>query len=154
MPNRVRIPAALTLIVIGILAWGVGQSASASSGLQGTAQPTFGAIVTGTAAATTPAITATPLPSLNHDLMGIQAYGYVGEGDWGTLMDRSFFMGFKWVKIQLSWKELEPVKGQYSQQFEVIRQNFFDTGRFRGYGYKIMLSLAKAPDWARPANAR
>ena len=155
MPNRVRIPAALTLMVISILAWSMGQTASASIGLQGTA--TFGPIVTGTAAATsaaTLAVTPTPLPNLNHDLMGIQAYGYVGEGDWGTLMDRSFFMGFKWVKIQLSWKELEPVKGQYSQQFDVITTNFFDTGRFRGYGYKIMLSIAKAPDWARPANAR
>src|SRR5258708_35508257 len=148
MPNRVRIPAALTLILISILAWNMGQTASASVG-QATA--------TATPAATspaTPSVTPTPLPSLNNDLMGIQAYGYVGSGDWGTLLDRSFFMGFKWVKIQLSWKELEPTKGQYTQQFEVIRQNFFDTGRFRGYGYKIMLSLAKAPDWARPANAR
>src|SRR5882724_12029158 len=70
----------------------------------------------------TPTITGTPLPTLNKDVMGIQAYGNVGDKDWAQFMDRAGFMGFGWLKFQLSWKELEPAKGQYTQQMDVIKK--------------------------------
>jgi polysaccharide biosynthesis protein PslG len=111
-----------------------------------------------TAAATQAAtvdFTPTPtLPKLNKSLMGIQAYGYNEHARWGELMDRALHMGFRWMKFQLSWKELEPSKGEYSPQFEVLVQNVFDMTQFSGAQFKIMLSVAKAPDWARPAGAR
>src|SRR5215831_14398535 len=135
----------------------VGQRTSARLDQQATTPATLAVTAAATSLATeaaTPVFTPTPLPTLNHDLMGAQAYGYFGPGDWGTFMDRGFFMGFKWIKFQLSWKELEPEKGKYTQQFDVLVENVFNTGRFRGYGYKVMLSITKAPEWARPPNVR
>ena len=71
---------------------------------------------------------------------------------WRAAVDRAQFMGFKWIKLQLSWKELEPdAKGTFTQQFSVLADHSVYAAR---RGFKILLSIAKAPDWARPANAR
>jgi hypothetical protein len=91
------------------------------------------------------------LPTLRKDLMGIQIYAYSGEKDWWPMVDRAQFMGLKWIKTQVSWKEMEPQKGVFAQPFTVIRDNLIYAGR---RGFKIMISVADAPDWARPAEAR
>jgi hypothetical protein len=54
-------------------------------------------------------------------------------------------MGFNWVKFQMPWKEVETSPGAYSWGFwdEVI-------GAFSAGGVKVLLSIPKAPDWARP----
>jgi hypothetical protein len=160
------------VIVIGVLAvCGLqqGQAArqpeAARDGLgryaqQATPLPTltFGPVVGGlaaggaTAAATPPAITPTPLPTLRSDLMGIQVYGNIEQSWWTGIVDRAQFMGFKWIKIQLSWKELEPdAKGKFSPQMDAIKTNVIYAGR---RGFKILLSIAKAPNWARLANVQ
>jgi len=96
--------------------------------------------------------TNTPLPTLRSDMMGIQAYANLQQDLWPGILDRAQFMGFKWIKVQLSWKELEPVsKGAFSPQMAVIRENIIGAGRRT---FKVLVSIAKAPDWARPANAR
>ncbi len=99
----------------------------------------------------TPTMTGTPLPTLIRDDMGIQAYADLPENQWNQMLDRAQFMGFGWIKVQLSWKELETAKGQFSPQYGVLITNFFDAGK---RGFKLLISVAKAPDWARPANAR
>ena len=56
-------------------------------------------------------------------------------------------MGFRWVKFQMPWKDVEPNPGSYSW-------GGWD-GRIDAYaaaGIKVMLSIPKAPDWARPSN--
>jgi hypothetical protein len=141
--------------------------------LQATTQATFGSVTGGSApqndptqasastATAIPTLTPTlattltptpkPLPTLKSDMMGIQIYANIEEERWFGLVDRASFMGFKWIKIQLSWKELEPAKGQFTQQFAVISKGIGYAG---GRGFKILLSIAKAPDWARPANVQ
>jgi hypothetical protein len=54
-------------------------------------------------------------------------------------------MGFNWVKFQMAWKDAEPSPGGYSWGFwdEVI-------GAYAANGIQVMLSIPKAPDWARP----
>ncbi|MCL4300388.1 MAG: cellulase family glycosylhydrolase [Anaerolineae bacterium] len=54
-------------------------------------------------------------------------------------------MGFDWVKFQMAWKDFEPSPGGYSWGFwdEVI-------GAYAANGIKVMASIPKAPDWARP----
>jgi spore germination protein YaaH len=54
-------------------------------------------------------------------------------------------MGFNWVKFQMAWKDVESAPGNYSWGFwdEVI-------GSYSANGVKILLSIPKAPDWARP----
>jgi hypothetical protein len=98
-----------------------------------------------------PSPTFPPLPTLRSAVMGIQAYANVEVERWWGLVDRAQFMGFKWMKMQLSWTELEPSKGNYTQQFGVQRENLLYAGR---RGFKNLISIVNAPDWARPANAR
>ncbi len=56
-------------------------------------------------------------------------------------------LGIEWVKFQVSWKEMEPQ--------ETIR-NWGEWDRlilaYHNAGFKILLSIVKAPDWARPAS--
>jgi hypothetical protein len=54
-------------------------------------------------------------------------------------------MGFNWVKFQMAWKDVEPTPGGYGWGFwdEVINA-------YSSNGIKILLSIPKAPDWARP----
>ncbi len=56
-------------------------------------------------------------------------------------------MGFNWVKFQMPWKEVEPAPGSYNWGFwdDVI-------GAYAGNGIKVLLSIPKAPDWARPGD--
>ena len=55
-------------------------------------------------------------------------------------------LGFNWVKFQLPWKDAEPSPGGYSWGLwdEII-------GAYNANGIQVMLSIPKAPDWARPA---
>ncbi len=54
-------------------------------------------------------------------------------------------IGFNWVKFQMPWKETEPSPGGYSWGMwdELV-------GVYNGNGIQVMLSIPKAPDWARP----
>jgi spore germination protein YaaH len=54
-------------------------------------------------------------------------------------------MGFRWVKLQMPWKDVEPSPGNYQWGMwdDVI-------GAYSGAGIKVLLSIPKAPDWARP----
>ena len=54
-------------------------------------------------------------------------------------------MGFNWVKFQMAWKDVEPSPGNYSWGMwdDVI-------GAYAANGIKVLLSIPKAPDWARP----
>ncbi len=55
-------------------------------------------------------------------------------------------LGFHWVKLQMPWKDVEPSPGNYQWGMwdDVI-------GAYSGAGIKVLLSIPKAPDWARPA---
>ena len=54
-------------------------------------------------------------------------------------------LGLNWVKFQMSWKDVEPTPGGYSWGLwdEII-------GTYNANGIKVLLSIPKAPDWARP----
>lgn len=55
-------------------------------------------------------------------------------------------MGFTWVKFQLPWKHFEGGgPGQRNWPDDII-------GDLHGNGLQILVSIVKAPDWARPAN--
>lgn len=106
-----------------------------------------------------PSPTPAPLPSatliatapLQSEMMGIQIHPNLQEQQWRIMMDFAQFMGMKWIKVQLSWKELEPQPGQFSQ-LDSLLPIFFQITQGRN-GFRLLLSVAKAPDWARPAGA-
>ncbi|MGC8782535.1 MAG: cellulase family glycosylhydrolase, partial [Anaerolineae bacterium] len=54
-------------------------------------------------------------------------------------------MGFDWVKVQIPWKNFEGSPGQKNIPEDIVND-------LSGAGLKVLLSIVKAPDWARPAN--
>ncbi|MFQ5578933.1 MAG: cellulase family glycosylhydrolase, partial [Anaerolineae bacterium] len=56
-------------------------------------------------------------------------------------------MGFTWVKFQMPWKEVEPSPGN-------LQWGNWDAriDAFAAAGIKVLLSIPKAPDWARPGD--
>lgn len=120
-----------------------------------TATPTLTPTVTSTPTATlsptltlspTPTVEGTPLPTYNADLMGIQINANMSNEDFATMLWLTQRLGVKWVKFQMSWKEMEPERGQFSDVFYRYRVFVQDAN---AAGFDVLLSIAKAPAWAR-----
>ncbi|MCK6629690.1 MAG: cellulase family glycosylhydrolase [Anaerolineae bacterium] len=56
-------------------------------------------------------------------------------------------LGFEWVKFQMPWKTVEPTQGNYDW---AAWDQVIDA--YAAKNIKVMLSIVKAPDWARPAD--
>lgn len=56
-------------------------------------------------------------------------------------------LGLEWVKFQMPWKAVEPTQGSYDWE---TWDKVIDA--YAASEIKIMLSIPKAPDWARPAD--
>ncbi|MCB9103398.1 MAG: cellulase family glycosylhydrolase [Anaerolineales bacterium] len=54
-------------------------------------------------------------------------------------------MGFNWVKFQMAWKDVEPSPGTYNFG---MWDNIINA--YNQNGINVLLSIPKAPDWARP----
>ena len=67
---------------------------------------------------------------------------------WREMLGRAHDIGFGWVKIQFSWAEMEPdgpgSQSDYWRQLELYTQDAYR------YGFQVMVSITKAPDWSRP----
>lgn len=94
--------------------------------------------------------TGTPAPALRADLMGIQIHPFITDAEWDAMLSQAQVLGVKWIKIQVAWREYEPAKGNYNTAFNDI---VLKVQRSSIRGFKTMISIAKAPGWARPANA-
>jgi hypothetical protein len=80
------------------------------------------------------------------------AGGYFGYGvqidPWGNrgaAIAATKGMGFGWVKVQIPWKNFEGSPGQKNFPDDIV-------GDLSGAGLNVLLSIVKAPDWARPGN--
>jgi len=79
-------------------------------------------------------------------------FGYGFQVDQGADYDRALRLtseaGFKWVKVQVRWKDLEPAPG-------AVTWGFFDPviAKAQARNLKVLFSVTTAPDWARPAGA-
>ena len=54
-------------------------------------------------------------------------------------------LGFNWVKFQMAWKDVESQPNDFSW---AMWDQLIDA--YANNGIKILLSIPKAPDWARP----
>ena len=82
------------------------------------------------------------------------AGGYFGYGvqidPWGNrgaAINATKGMGFDWVKVQIPWKNFEGSAGQKNFPDDIV-------GDLTGGGLNVLLSVVKAPDWARPGNTK
>lgn len=94
----------------------------------------------------TPSISPTPLPTLTADLMGIQLNPNTSLEGFETSLWLAKRLGVKWVKLQFAWNQLEPQRGVLNETFYTYR---IFVQRAHQEGFKVMISVAKAPDWAR-----
>jgi len=76
---------------------------------------------------------------------GVQAQPY-GGADLGFVANATKGMGFDWVKFQVPWKDFEGSKGNYGWGGMDHIVNTL------AGGLKILASIVKAPNWARPGN--
>lgn len=93
-----------------------------------------------------PTIQGTPLPTYNAALMGIQINANMSNEDFAVMLWLTQRLGVKWVKFQMSWKEMEPERGQLSDVFYRYRVFVQDAN---AAGFDVLLSIVKAPAWAR-----
>ncbi len=88
---------------------------------------------------------------LRTDLTGIQVDWNVDAPQWQQLMSLTSPLRMGWLKFQVSWKGVEPQKGVLSGDFSRL-QNYVQDAKSRGF--RVLLSVAKAPDWARSNRAQ
>lgn len=120
---------------------------------QPTLSPTVGPTAT-PAPSITPLPTSTPsgprptaLPGLDRDRIGVQVHSLLNQGDWDEVLRRVEQLQVGWVKIQIDWNLLQPnAAGEISEDFR--RQELY-VESLHQRGFKVLLSVAKAPDWAR-----
>ena len=113
-----------------------------------TAQPT--ATLPLAAPTVTPLPTAGPsptaLPTLRASLMGIQLDPSTPSDAYDTALWLAKRLGVQWIKFQFAWKLLEPQQGQFSETFYAYR---IMVQKANEQGFKVLISVAKAPAWAR-----
>jgi hypothetical protein len=92
----------------------------------------------------------TPGPSLRRELMGIQIHPHVDSREFNDLLVRARDLNVTWVKFQFNWSLLEYAPGQYTELFLMLRLYVQQT---HTQNFKVMVSVAKAPGWARTPDA-
>lgn len=120
-------------------------SETPTPGATDTTTPTWTPTVTGTVGPS-----ATPYPKLNPDLIGIQVDANMGVEQWDVLMGHAETLGVGWLKVQANWSFLQPNgPNDFGQEFGLFQLHMQNAKK---RGFKILVSVAKAPNWARPSN--
>jgi hypothetical protein len=84
---------------------------------------------------------------LDREQMGLQFFTNIPPGSWTRAMDSAEPLDMGWVKVQANWRFLQPDQpNQTPAQLEGFYRYIRDADE---RGYKVMVSVAKAPDWAR-----
>lgn len=111
-----------------------------------TSEPT--ALPSSTPIEITPITTAvTALPALDRDQLGIQLYYNVDNDMWFQLLRRTDPLNVGWIKVQANWEFLQPDnRDQFDTAFSIFESHI---QRAHNDGYRVLVSIAKAPDWAR-----
>ncbi len=93
--------------------------------------------------------TALPLDQTRLDgaRMGIQVYYNYDVPGWDRILRRLANLRVGWIKLQASWEWLQPQSaGQFDQSFRLFQLHVQEADK---RGFKILISIAKAPDWTR-----
>lgn len=85
--------------------------------------------------------------ALHRSRLGIQGHFSIPDDQRKTLLDMvAYELQFTWVKVQVNWSIIEYAPDQYSIELEKL-DAFVQDAITREL--KVMLSIVKAPDWAR-----
>lgn len=82
--------------------------------------------------------------------MGIQLHYNYDVDTWEYRMQQIVPLRVGWVKVQAAWEWLQPDRdGQFDQNFRLFQLHVQKADK---YGFQVMLSVVKAPDWSRHSN--
>ncbi len=87
------------------------------------------------------------LPDLDPARMGIQLDPNLDQNDWNKALDSISNLGVKWLKVQISWKQLQPNNADETTVDFKRLEIYLETANQKGLD--ILISVAKAPAWAR-----
>ena len=88
----------------------------------------------------------TPLPTFDASMMGIQIHPDLSSEDFQARLQQVKQMGMEWVKFQVGWDLLQPAPDTEGDQ--MARYRLFVQSAY-GLDLRVLVSIAKAPDWAR-----
>jgi hypothetical protein len=109
--------------------------------------PTIEALPSSTANMVPTAIPQQISSSLNGAHIGVQIYYNVDIDTFHTLLLQAQKLNVTWVKLQANWAFMQPSSpDEYEQNFRLFEAH---VQRAKGMGFNVMLSVAKAPNWAR-----
>lgn len=116
-----------------------------------TLPPTFTPRPTDTPTAGPPTATPFPAPVLDNSQMGIQIHSQLTDDEWWQMLQRArLHLNLDWIKVQFPWDEMEPdgpgSESEYNRRLERFMQ------MADGQGLNVMVSITKAPEWARSTN--
>ena len=81
---------------------------------------------------------------------GIQAHYFFDVAGWDRTLRQIAPLRMGWIKLQAAWEWLQPnYAGQFGENFRLFQLHVQEAKK---RGNKVMLSIAKAPDWARNVN--
>ena len=82
--------------------------------------------------------------------MGIQLHYNYDVDTWEYRMQQIVPLRVSWVKVQAAWKWLQPDReSQFERNFRLFQLHVQKADK---YGFQVMLSVVKAPDWSRHSN--
>ncbi len=96
--------------------------------------------------------TAVPIDQTRLDpaRMGIQLHYNFDVDGWEHSLQQIRPLRLGWVKVQAAWKWLQPNhQDQFDQNFRLFQLHVQKADK---YGFQVMISIVKAPDWSRHAN--
>ncbi|PJF40726.1 MAG: hypothetical protein D6737_03450 [Chloroflexi bacterium] len=89
----------------------------------------------------------TVLPNLDGSQLGIQVHSLIEQDTWREMMRRVEQLHIGWVKVQVDWRLIQPNgPNDVGEDFRRL-ELFLEDANQRGL--KVLISVAKAPDWAR-----
>jgi hypothetical protein len=78
-------------------------------------------------------------------LMGVQIHGFLTDSDWDGMLADAKTLGVGWIKVQFQWKELEPSRDTYNQNYQSM---VLHIQRAHLDGFHTLVSFAKGPAWS------
>lgn len=92
----------------------------------------------------------TALPGLDASQMGVQVHTLLEQDDWNEVLRLTEQLELGWVKVQIDWELMQP-NGRDEIGVDFRRQELY-VENLKQRGMNVLVSVAKAPNWARPTN--
>lgn len=90
------------------------------------------------------------LPVLDTRILGMQLHPFVTLDEWRNALGLTKQLKMGWIKVQIPWEVAEPEAGQFT---DLYRQAVSLVQRAHLEGFKVLVSVNRAPYWARAQGA-